>query len=172
MFKSNLLNAIKSYKDFPKEGILFQDISPIYENPKLFKELIENMSNSNILKNAECLIAIDARGFILASSISIISKKPFILARKPNKLPGKLSSKKYNLEYGSNELFIQKNALGNYEKFAIIDDLMATGGTAKCVGDIVKSSNKKVTGLSVVIELESLNGKSLLDFPMESQVIL
>ena len=168
MNNEDFLKAIKNYPDFPKKGILFKDISPIYEDTNLFKKLIHQMSSAESIKKAECIIAIDARGFILGSAISLISSKPFVLARKPGKLPGKLLTKKYSLEYGSNELSIQEEVLLNYQKFAIVDDLLATGGTAKCVGDILISKEKIITGLSVVVELKILNGKSTLSFPTES----
>ena len=125
--------AIDSYKDFPKEGIIFRDVLPILKNPEIFSDLVKEMSNSNILKNSDAIIAIDARGFIFGSAISFYLSKPLVVARKPGKLPGDLLSGSYNLEYGENTLCIQKQSLLNFEKFCIVDDLLATGGTVACV---------------------------------------
>ena len=93
-----------------------------------------------------------------------------ILARKPGKLPGELLEKKYNLEYGKNSLSIQKKALEKYNSYAIVDDLLATGGTVNCVSDILKNNDKKVLGLLVVVDLIKLQGRSKLNFPVESSV--
>ena len=99
------------------------------------------------MTNAEALISIDARGFVFGSAISYQVSKPMIFARKPGKLPGELIKKNYTLEYGENSLSIQKESLNNFCSFAIIDDLLATGGTVNCVSNILKDSGKKVTGL-------------------------
>ena len=170
--KNNKLKlAIDSYKDFPQKGIIFRDVLPILRDPDIFSDLINTMSSSKILKNSDAIIAIDARGFIFGAAISFHLSKPLVVARKPGKLPGEVISKTYNLEYGSNSLSIQEKSLNKYQKFFIIDDLLATGGTVNCVADILNSKEKKITGLSVVIELKDLNGKSKFNFPVESQVI-
>ena len=170
--KNNKLKlAIDSYKDFPKEGIVFRDVLPILRNPDIFSELIIQMSSSNVLRNSDAIIAVDARGFIFGASIAFHLSKPLIVARKPGKLPGEIISKSYDLEYGSNSLSIQEKSILGYQTFFIIDDLLATGGTVNCVSDIINSKGKKITGLSVVIELKDLNAKSKLKFPVESQLI-
>ena len=163
-----LIELIETYEDFPKKGIYFKDVLGIIQEPKIFKELILIMSSSEIIKNAEAIISIDARGFIFGSAISIQSSKPMIAARKPGKLPGELVTKKYTLEYGENSLSIQKKALKKYNSFAIIDDLLATGGTVNCVSELLNNNDKKVVGLLVVAELSKLNGKSRFNFPVES----
>ena len=170
--KNNKLKlAIDSYKDFPQEGIVFRDILPILRNPDIFSDLIKEMSSSNVLRNSDAIIAIDARGFIFGAAISFNISKPLVVARKPGKLPGEIISKSYNLEYGSNSLSIQEKSISDHQTFFIIDDLLATGGTVNCVADIINSQRKKITGLSVVIELKDLNAKSKFNFPVESQVI-
>lgn len=161
---------IASYKDFPKKGIIFRDALGILQEPDIFDELIKNMSNADFLNKADALICIDARGFIFGSAISLKISKPLIFARKPGKLPGELITKSYDLEYGKNTLCIQKKSLEKFDSYAIIDDLLATGGTVDCVYQILKSLNKKITGLSVVIELEKLNGRSKFPFGVESQI--
>ncbi len=165
-----LEDLIETYKDFPKKGIEFKDVLGIIQEPKIFKELILKMSSSKIIKNAEAIISIDARGFIFGSAISLQASKPMIVARKPGKLPGELLKKKYDLEYGENSLFIQKKALQRYKSYAIVDDLLATGGTVNCVSKLLDSNEKEVVGLLVVVELMKLKGRSNLDFPIESFV--
>ena len=130
------------------------------------------MSSSEIIKNAEALISIDARGFIFGSAISLQASKPMIVARKPGKLPGEVLKEEYSLEYGKNSLSIQRKALKRYNSYAIIDDLLATGGTVDCVANLLKSNNKDIKGLLVVIELIELKGRSKLNFPIESSIKL
>ena len=167
-----LIDLIETYPDYPKKGIEFKDVLGILQEPNIFKELILKMSSSRIIKNAEAIISIDARGFIFGSAISMQASKPMIVARKPGKLPGELLRKKYSLEYGENSLYIQEKALQRYNSYAIVDDLLATGGTANCVSKLVESNDKKVLGLIVVIELIKLEGRLKLDFPVESAVTL
>ena len=165
----NSLKAfIDTYKDFPKKGIEFKDVLGIMQDPGIFKELILEMSSSQIIKNAEAIISIDARGFIFGTAISLHVSKPMIVARKPGKLPGELVEKNYSLEYGENTLSIQKKALQKYSSYAIVDDLLATGGTVNCVSKILKSNNKEVTGVLVVVELEDLKARKNLDIPVKS----
>ena len=159
---------IDNYRDFPIKGIDFKDVLGILQEPDVFKELITEMSQSSIIKNSEAIISIDARGFIFGSAISLYSSKPMLVARKPGKLPGELITRNYDLEYGKNSLSIQKKALDKYNSYAIVDDLLATGGTANCVSKILESNNKEVVGILVVIELLKLEGKLKLNFPVES----
>ena len=163
-----LEDIILTYKDFPKKGIDFKDVLGILQEPEVFKELIQKMSSSQIIKNSEAIISIDARGFIFGSAISLQASKPMILARKPGKLPGEIFEEKYNLEYGENSLSLQKKALTRYKSYAIVDDLLATGGTVNCVKKMLKRKNKKIEGLLVVVELIKLEGRSKFDFPIES----
>ncbi len=163
-----LNELIQTYNDFPKKGIDFKDVLGILQEPEVFKELILKMSSSQIVKNSEAIISIDARGFIFGSAISLQASKPMIVARKPGKLPGEIFEEKYNLEYGENSLSLQKKALTRYNSYAIVDDLLATGGTVNCVKKMLKSKNKKIEGLLVVVELIKLEGRSKLNFPVES----
>ena len=166
-----LTELIKTYKDYPKKGIDFKDVLGITQEPKIFKELIVKMASSQIIKNSEAIISIDARGFIFGSAISLQSSKPMVVARKPGKLPGELLKKKYKLEYGESSLAIQKKALKKYNSYAIVDDLLATGGTVSCVSKLLEGNSKKVEGLLVVVELLKLEGRSKLDFPIESAIV-
>ena len=168
MLSSKIDNLIKNYPNFPRDGILFKDLTPILANPKIFSELIDKMSSYHFIEKADALIAIDARGFLFASAIGIKVSKPIILARKPGKLPGKILKKEYNLEYGTNSLTLQKSSLDVGSNYAIIDDLLATGGTVNCVKEILMESGKNVLGLAVVVELDELGGRSKFSFPVKS----
>ena len=170
MRMKSIEELIDTYNDFPKKGIEFKDVLGISKDPKIFKELILKMSSSQIIKNADAIISIDARGFIFGSAISLQASKPMIVARKPGKLPGELFEKNYNLEYGENSLSIQKKALNKFNSYAIVDDLLATGGTINCVSKILESNNKEVVGILVVVELMKLEGRLKLKYPIESAI--
>ena len=170
MLSERLKNSIKDYPDFPKKGIIFKDISPIIADPELFSLLIDTVSDYPFYDITDAIIAIDARGFIFGSAIAKAIKKPLVLARKKNKLPGDLIECKYGLEYGTDSLSIQNSSLNSYKRFVIVDDLLATGGTAKCVSEMMKSKNKDILALSVIIELTELKGCENLDMPVYSEV--
>ena len=166
----NLKDLISTYEDFPKKGISFKDVLEIVQEPEVFNELILQMSSSQILEKSEAIISIDARGFIFGSAIALQSSKPMIVARKPGKLPGEVITEKYKLEYGENSLSIQKNSLKKYNSFAIVDDLLATGGTVNCVANLLKRNDKEILGLLTVVELVELKGRSKLNFPVVSSI--
>ena len=113
----NLNRLITEHKDFPKKGILFKDLLPILQHPDIFTELIENMSSHEFFNHTDAIVAIDARGFIFGTAISIKLSKPMIVARKPGKLPGELISNSYELEYGTNSLSIQKKVIDKLHSF-------------------------------------------------------
>ena len=165
-----LETLIKTYDDFPKKGIAFKDVLEIIQDSEVFRELILKMSSNQVVKNSEAIISIDARGFIFGSAISFQTSKPMIVARKPGKLPGELIEEKYNLEYGKNSLSIQKEALKKFDSYAIVDDLLATGGTVDCVANLIKKSGKNISGLLTVVEIVSLKGRYRFDFPVETMI--
>ena len=164
----NLESLIKTYYDFPKKCIAFKDILGIIQDPEVFRELIFKMSSNHVIKNSEAIISIEARCFIFGSPISLQACKPMIVARKPAKLPGDLIQENYILEYGKSSLSIQKEALEKFSSYAIVDDLLATGGTINCVNKLVKKSGKEVLGCLTIIELLDLKGRDKLEFPVES----
>ena len=168
----NLESLIKTYNDFPKKGIAFKDILGIIQNPEVFRELILKMSSNKVIKNCDAIISIEARGFIFGSAISFQASKPMLVARKPGKLPGELIMENYFLEYGESTLSLQKDSIKKFNSYAIVDDLLATGGTIECVAKLISKSGKKVSGLLTVVELIELNGRSLFDFPVESMLSL
>ena len=167
-----LESLIKTYNDFPKKGISFKDILGIIQDTEVFRELIFEMSSNKVIKNSEAIISIEARGFIFGSAISLQASKPMLVARKPGKLPGELLQENYHLEYGKSSLSVQKGALERYSSYAIVDDLLATGGTINCVANLIRKSGKEVNGLITVVELLELNGRSRFDFPVESIITL
>ena len=166
----NLEDLILTYKDFPKKGINFKDVLGIIQEPAVFKELILKMSGSKIIKNCDAIISIDARGFIFGSAISLQASKPMVVARKPGKLPGDIIKQNYNLEYGESSLSLQRSVLRKYNSFAVVDDLLATGGTVNCVSNLLRNNGKEVLGLITVVELTKLKGRSKFDFPIESVI--
>ena len=163
---------VSSYRDFPRKGIIFKDLLGILHDPESFRELIHIMSENEIIKNCEAIASIDARGFIFGSSIAFNTGKPMVVLRKPGKLPGELITANYELEYGKNSLSIQKHSIKKFSSFAIVDDLLATGGTANCAFSLLKSLDKEITGLSVVAELMNLNARQNLKMDIVSQIKL
>ena len=168
----NLESLIKTYNDFPKKGIAFKDVLGIIQDAEVFRELILKMSSNKVIKNSEAIISIEARGFIFGSAISLQASKPMVVARKPGKLPGELIQENYYLEYGKSSLAIQKDSLNRFSSYAIVDDLLATGGTINCVANLIRKSRKKVCGLVTVVELMELKGRSRFDFPVEAMLSL
>ena len=167
-----LAGLIKTYNDFPKKGIAFKDLLGIIQDSEVFRELIHKMSTKQVIRDSDAIISIEARGFIFGSAISLQASKPMIVARKPGKLPGKLIQKDYSLEYGKNSLSIQEESLNKFNSYAIVDDLLATGGTVDCVAKLIREKDKKVSGLLTVVELIELNGRSKFDFPVESMLYI
>ena len=158
----DLKDYIRSIPDYPKKGILFRDITTLIKNEKAFEETINIMVKK--LKNYEFdkITAIESRGFIFASAISYILKKPFILLRKKNKLPAERYSVDFELEYGTATIEMHKDSVMENEKVVIIDDLIATGGTAEAAAKLVEISGGKVSCFVFVINLFDLNGSDNL----------
>jgi len=165
-----ILEYISNYDDFPQKGISFKDLFGILREPNIFRSLINKMASSQEIQDSDAILAIEARGFIFGSAIAFQSGKPLIVARKPNKLPGKLIMKKYDLEYGSNTLTIQRESIEKFQRISIVDDVLATGGTAKCVSELIISAGKEVVGYNMVVEIKSLNGRKNLLGPVNSQL--
>ena len=168
--KNKLKNKIRVIPDFPKKGIQFQDITSITDNKQLFIEVVNEISRYCKKNNFTKVAGIEARGFIFGSAISLQASKPMLVARKPGKLPGELIEENYFLEYGQSSLSVQKDSLMKFSSYAIVDDLLATGGTIDCVANLVRKNDKKVSGAVTVVELKELKGRSRLDFPVESMM--
>ena len=158
----DLKKYIRSIPDYPKKGILFRDITTLIKDAKAFK-----YTNDRIIELAnkidfDKVAAIESRGFVFASTVSYQLEKPFILLRKKNKLPGEVYSVDFELEYGTATIEVHKDSIEKGEKVLIIDDLIATGGTAEAAAKIVEISGGKVAGFIFVINLFDLPGNNLL----------
>jgi len=157
-----LEKTIRSIHNYTKKGILFRDITSLLENKKAFDFTIKKMKAiSNKLRFTK-IAAIESRGFIFASVLSYLTKKPLILLRKKNKLPGKTHSQKFKLEYGFDTIEIHKSSLNKKDKVLIIDDLIATGGTAIAAAKLVQKTKAKVAGYIFLIDLFDLPGNKKL----------
>ena len=156
-------NYINEIEDFPKEGILFKDINPIYKKPKIFNELMVPLEKLISTSKPDFIAGIESRGFISASALAFKLEVGFIPIRKPYKLPGKVFSVDYKLEYGEDRLEIQQNSIEKESKIIVIDDLLATGGTACAAGKLITKAGGKVIGYAFLVELTELNGRKKLD---------
>jgi len=159
----DLKKYIRSIPDYPKKGILFRDITTLIKNSVAFKDCIDQMSKILNKLNYDKLAAIESRGFIFASPLSYNLSKPHVLLRKKNKLPAERYSVDFKLEYGESTLEIHKDSINSKEKVIIIDDLIATGGTASAAAKLVEKSGGEVSGFIFVINLFDLGGKKLLE---------
>ena len=167
-----LKEKIRIIPNFPKKGILFQDVTSITDDSKLFKKVIVELSNY-VKKNKISKVAgIEARGFIFASAVAIQCSLPFIQIRKKNKLPGTTYKQKYKLEYGEDEIQVHKNAANNKDKVLIIDDLIATGGTAIAAAKLINKFNPKSIEFYFIINLVNLDGLKKLERNYKSNFIL
>ncbi|ADE19660.1 adenine phosphoribosyltransferase [Mycoplasma crocodyli] len=161
----NLKQYIREVNDFPKKGIIFQDISPLLANGEALNYTITTMAN--ICKDVDIIVGPDARGFLFGTPVAAFLKKPFIMVRKPNKLPGEVVSMNYDLEYGSNTLEIQKGFVKKGQTVAIVDDVLATGGTTKAIIKLLESQGAIVKKIVLLMELEFLNGRELFNKNIE-----
>ena len=159
----DLKKYIRSIQDYPKKGILFRDITTLIKNKDAFRDCIDQMSKILSKVNYDKIAAIESRGFIFASPLSYNLSKPYVLLRKKNKLPAERYSVDFELEYGKATLEIHKDSIKPKEKVLIIDDLIATGGTAEAGAKLVEKSGGIVSGFIFVINLFDLGGKKLLE---------
>ena len=159
----NLKKYIRSIQDYPKKGILFRDITTLIKDKDAFKECIDQMSKILEKLNCDKIAGIESRGFIFASPLSYNLSKPNILMRKKNKLPSEKYSVDFELEYGRATLEIHKDSITTGEKVIIIDDLIATGGTAEAAAKLVEKSGGEVLGFIFVINLFDLGGQKMLE---------
>ena len=159
-----LEDYVSSVRDFPVEGILFRDISPILQNPDALKYVIDEFAKFAKKAEADVIFGPESRGFVFGCPLAIEVGLPFIMVRKPGKLPGEVVSVKYDLEYGSDEICMHKGAIKPGQRVIVVDDLLATGGTAKATAELIESVGGVVAGFAFVIDLfgEGMNGKERL----------
>ncbi len=158
----DLYNKIRDVKDFPKEGILFKDITTLMQDGEAFKESIDKILEFVKDVDFDTVVAPEARGFLFGTPVSYALGKNFVPVRKPGKLPYETVSQSYDLEYGSETIEMHIDAISKGQKVVIIDDLLATGGTTKAIIDLVEKMGGVVEKLVFLIELEGLNGRELL----------
>ena len=159
----DLKKHIRSIQDYPKKGVLFRDITTLIKNEKAFSECIDQIVERSKKFQFNKLAAIESRGFVFASAVSYVLKKPFILLRKKNKLPAEVHSVDFELEYGAATMEMHKDAINQDDSVLLIDDLIATGGTAEAAAKLIEISKGKVAGYVFVINLFDLGGKKLLE---------
>jgi len=172
----NLKDFIRSIPDYPKKGILFRDITTLIKDEKAFATTIEQIIQRSKNFKIDKIAAIESRGFVFASAVSYLLKKPFIMLRKKNKLPADVFSVDFELEYGTATIEVHKDSFEKDDFVLIIDDLIATGGTAKAAAKLIEMCGAKVSGFIFVINLFDLGGsdklkiqnyrvENLIDFP-------
>lgn len=160
--KKELLGIIKDYPDFPKAGIVFKDICPLLADAKTLKRVVRHMAEHAHDCGANQIIGMESRGFLFGVPLALELGVPFVPARKKGKLPGPVVTESYALEYGMDHLEIQAAALTPGSRNLIVDDVIATGGTAAAVGRLVSKQNATIAGYSFLLELGFLNGRSEL----------
>ena len=172
----NLKDHIRSIQDYPKKGILFRDITTLIKNEKAFTKCINEIVDRSKKFEFNKIAAIESRGFVFASAVSYLLKKPFILLRKKNKLPAETHSVEFKLEYGRATMEIHKDSIESSDSVLLIDDLIATGGTAEAAIKLIEMSKGKVAGFIFVINLFDVGGynnlakkgykvENLIEFP-------
>ena len=172
----DLKKFIRSIPDYPKKGILFRDITTLIKNEKAFEETINQIITKSKNFNFDKIAAIESRGFVFASAVSYVLKKPFIMLRKKNKLPADTHSVDFKLEYGNATIEVHKDSIEINDNILVIDDLIATGGTAEAAAKLIKISKGNVAAFIFVIDLFDLHGaknlikggfkvESLIEFP-------
>ena len=172
----NLKDYIRSIPDYPKKGILFRDITTLIKDADAFEECINQIIKRSKNHKIDKIAAIESRGFVFASAVSYLLKKPFIMFRKKNKLPADTHSVDFELEYGTATIEVHKDSMDKNDSILIIDDLIATGGTAEAAAKLVEMSDAKVAAFVFAINLFDLGGsdnlvkkgyrvENLMDFP-------
>jgi adenine phosphoribosyltransferase len=159
---AKLKKLIREVPDFPKQGILFYDITTLLKDKVGFALLIDAFSEHYIGKEIDLVLGIEARGFIFGPALAYRLNAGFVPVRKPGKLPAETAKISYELEYGSNALEIHKDAIGKGQRVLIVDDLLATGGTAVATADLASGLDAQIAGLAFVVELDFLKGRERL----------
>ncbi|MCZ6867418.1 MAG: adenine phosphoribosyltransferase [Chloroflexi bacterium] len=158
----DLKRYIRDIPDFPKPGILFKDITPLLQSPEAFRRVIDSMASYFEGKHVDAVLAIEARGFLFGAALAYRLGKPLVPVRKQGKLPFETYAATYSLEYGNDTVEMHKDGVVAGHRVAIVDDLLATGGTMAAACRLVEKSGGQVEGLALVIELTELDGRKLL----------
>jgi adenine phosphoribosyltransferase len=156
-------SLIRAIPDFPVPGILFRDITPLLKDKQGLKEAIDAFVGAFANRGIDYVVGIEARGYMLAAPLAYAIGAGFIPVRKPGKLPFSRLSETYALEYGTNSLEIHEDALGNGERVVVVDDLLATGGTARATRKLLERLGAKIEAFAFLIELDALHGRAVLE---------
>ena len=159
----DLKKVVRSFPDFPKKGILFRDITPLLKDPLVLDYVIKQIAEQSVIAGVDLVAGIESRGFLFGSCLAFKLGKGFIIVRKAGKLPGETVKTSYTIEYGTASIELQADAITKGQKVLIVDDLLATGGTAAAAAELVEQLGGIVSGLAFVIELAGLNGRAKLD---------
>lgn len=159
----DLKKEIRDIPDFPKEGVIFKDITPLLKNPAALKYAIDAIANHYAEEMVDLVLGAEARGFIIGGALAYRLNAGFIPARKPGKLPHNVTSAEYALEYGMDSLEMHQDAINQGDKILVVDDVLATGGTASAKVELVKKLGGEVVGIAFLIELTFLNGRHKLE---------
>ncbi len=159
---TSYLKYFKTFPDFPKPGVLFYDVSPILADAALRKKLIDDLAKLLGKIKFDMIAGIDARGFIFGAFLAAYFDKGFVMMRKPGKLPGLVAEVNYGLEYGKGSLAMQSEVIKSKQKVLIVDDVLATGGTARAAAQLIEATGAKVAAFAFILELPLLKGRELL----------
>jgi adenine phosphoribosyltransferase len=162
---------IRDVKDFPKEGIVFKDINPVIQDGPAFREVLDRLLEYARTRNVDAVAGIESRGFIFGAPLALALNVGFVPVRKLGKLPGETLRAEYSLEYGTNTVEVQKDAIKPGQRVLIVDDLLATGGTAAAAAELVEKLGGDVAGVAVMVELGFLEGReALADYDLFSLI--
>ena len=159
----DLRRCIREVPDFPREGVLFRDITPLLGDPLAFRYAVDELCVHAARRDASAIVAIESRGFVFGAAMADRMRLPLVPLRKPGKLPAAHMSIEYSLEYGDSQLDIHEDALNVGKRAYIVDDLLATGGTAAAAAKLVELVGGEVVGMGFVVELEALGGRAKID---------
>jgi adenine phosphoribosyltransferase len=169
----DLTQYIASIKDFPTEGIMFRDVTPIVDNPEAYHEAVRLIADYARKRKADLICGPESRGFVFGCPVAYELGLGFAMVRKPGKLPRETVSCKYDLEYGSNELFMHKDSVKPGQRVVVVDDLLATGGTAMATAKMIEELGGVVAGFAFIIELEGLPGReNLKDYDVFAATVM
>lgn len=159
----NLKDYVTETNNFPKQGIKYKDINPIYRDPLIWKQAMKYLEDLVIKTKPDLIAGIESRGFIMAAALTYKFEIGFLPIRKAKKLPGKVIGLDYQLEYGYDRLELQPDSIKESNRVLIVDDLLATGGTASTAGKLIKATRGELIGYGFLVELSNLNGRKLLN---------
>ncbi|MFJ8931005.1 MULTISPECIES: adenine phosphoribosyltransferase [unclassified Streptomyces] len=165
--KELLLSRIRDVQDYPEPGVLFKDITPLLADPAAFTALTDTLAELCVRNGATKIVGLEARGFILGAPVAIRAGLGFIPVRKAGKLPGATLAQSYDLEYGSAEIEVHAEDLGSDDRVMVIDDVLATGGTAEAAVHLIRRAGAEVAGCAVLMELGFLPGRARLESALE-----